>query len=300
MQLDELKLFAAVAQLGSFAAVAKRRNVDPSSISRTIAHLEAELGVRLFQRTTRRMSITEAGDLYLSRVLPLIEEMEKVQAEAAGVQATPTGTLRLTASVTFGQTQIAPHLAEFHRRYPELRVECLFNDTNLDLIADRIDLAIRLAPALEGNVVAAKLMDTRYRVVASPQYLKNTPAINIPADLSEHRCLLFNLRNYQSSWLFRSHQGEIAEIAIDGDITLSPAGALRDAAVAGLGPALLPDWLVDEDLKSAKLIDLFPRYAVTATSFDTAAWIVYPSRAFLPAKVRVMIDFLRERYSRLS
>jgi DNA-binding transcriptional LysR family regulator len=295
MTMQAVEIFAAVARRGSFTKVAKDRNVDPSSISRAVADLEAELGLRLFQRTTRSMTLTEAGDIYLARVEPLIDELARAREAASQVAGVPRGLLRLTASVTFGQRRIVPLLPEFRALYPELALECTFTDANVDLVADRIDLAVRLAPVIEGDVIAAKLMDTRYRVVASPGYLAAQLPLAKPSDLSAHRVLLFNLRAYRTRWLFRHPDGREESVPIAGDLTLSPAGSLLTAALAGMGPALLPDWLVDEAIATGELIDVFPHHAATATTFDTGAWLVYPSRTYLPNKVRIMVDFLRAR-----
>lgn len=292
MNLPDLTLLQDVARAGSFAAVAKARGTDPSQVSRAVAQIEGALGLRIFQRTTRRLSLTEEGETYLTRALPLAEELSRLTTEVRAERAQPSGTLRLTASVTFGQRVIVPHLAAFRALHPQVAIEAIFTDANLDLVADRIDLAIRLAPAVEGDVIAARLMDTRYRVVAAPAYLARHPAPSTPADLAHHRTLLFPFRPYRTRWTFRRGT-TLTEVPVAGDITLSPAGALRDAALAGLGPALLPDWLVDADLHAGTLIRLLPAHEVTATTFDTGAWAVYPSRSFLPAKVRAMIDFLR-------
>jgi len=294
MNRNELRLLADVATLGSFAAAAENRNVDASSVSRTIAALEARIGVRLFQRTTRSMKLTEAGADLLARVGPLMEEIERAEAEARGLTSTPRGALRLTASVSFGQSRIVPLLPAFQAQYPGLRVECLFTDAMVDLVAERVDLAVRLAPAVEGDLIASKLMDTHNRVVASPGYLTAAPRLKRPRDLTNHRCLLFNTRDFHSLWLFRNKQGAVEDVSIGGDYIIAPASSLRDAAIAGLGPALLDDWLVSAELKAGKLVDVFPRHAVTATTFETAAWLVYPSRSYLPGKVRAMIDFLKE------
>jgi DNA-binding transcriptional LysR family regulator len=183
-------------------------------------------------------------------------------------------------------------LPAFRAAFPNVGLDCIFTDTNLDLIAERIDLAIRLAPEVEGDLIAAKLIPTQYRVVASPGYLHSAPPLNTPQDLTAHRVLLFALRAFRSNWTFRDSR-ETLKIAVKGDITLTPAGTLRDAAIAGLGPAMLADWLVDADIAAGRLIHCLPGWRVTATSFDTAAWAVYPSRAYLPAKTRAMIDFLR-------
>jgi DNA-binding transcriptional LysR family regulator len=293
METSHLRVFVDVAQQRSFAAVARDSNVDPSSVSRVIATLEAQLGVRLFQRTTRKLALTEAGESFLARVGPLVDELDHAQDEARSLRSEPSGTLRLTASVAFGQICLVPVLPAFRRALPRLRLELLLTDTNLDLVADRIDLAIRLAPSYQGDVIGTKLFPTRYRVVASPDYLARDGAPETPRDLSARSCLLFPLRNFRERWLFR--RGDVTEqIPVRGNLLLSTALALRSAALDGLGPVLLANWHVDTDLAAGRLIDLFPEHEVTATTFDTAAWMLYPSRSYLPHKVTATIEFLRK------
>lgn len=293
MNVADLTLLLDVARLGSFAAVARMRGVDPSSIGRAVSGLETELGIRLFERTTRRMELTEAGDLYVSRLGPTLEELERAREEASAMSSAPRGTLRLSASVSFGQHVIVPLLRAFRLRHPRVTVEAVFNDANVDLIAERIDLAVRLAPQVSGDLIVTKLHDTRYRVVASPEYLASSPPLERPRDLSGHRAILFPFQPFRSSWIFRDGSGALVEQAVDGDLILSPAGVIRDAALAGLGPALLPDWLVAADIAADRLVRCLPGWDVTATTFDTAAWLVYPSRSYLPGKTRAMIDFLK-------
>lgn len=293
MDIEALKLFLNVATRGSFAAVAKELDLDPSAVSRSISALEDEIGVRLFQRTTRRMSLTEAGDIYLSRIAPLIEEVARAQTEALDVSAAPTGILRLSTSVTFGQRMIVPLLPRLRELYPALKIEGVFTDANIDLVAERVDLAIRLAPTIEGDLIAVKLRDTRYHVVASPTYVASAPGLTKPSELLNHKVLLFMLRPYRTRWIFRDLGGQLEEVPVHGDLVLSPAGALRDAVLLGLGVALLPNWLVDEDIRSNRMVRLLPEHDVAATTFDTAIWLIYPSRSYLPSKVRVMIDFLK-------
>jgi DNA-binding transcriptional LysR family regulator len=298
MDIEDLRLFVDVARLGSFAEAARARVADPSAVSRTIALLEKRLGFRLFNRTTRQISLTDAGALYLARVEALIEEFDRAREEAASLATALSGTLRITASVTFGERVILPLLPEVRRLHPDLQIEALFTDANLDLVAERIDVAVRLAPSIEGDLVVTKLADTHYRVVASPSYVAKAKPLATPQDLSGHACLVFTFRPFRTRWIFRDLQGATTEVPISGAIALSPAGSLRESAIAGLGPALLPDWLVDEDIAAGRLVRLFADHAVTATTFDTAAWIVYPTRAYLPAKVRFMVDFLKERLAR--
>jgi len=293
MNLSALQLLLDVARRGSFAAAARTHGLDPSAVSRSIALIEAELGIRLFQRTTRRLSPTEAGAVYLTRAEAVVDELERAREEARAVSATPSGTLRLTASVTFAQVCIVPLLQRFRATFPSVRLELLMTDANLDLVAERIDLAVRLAPRITTDVIGAKLMDTCYRVCASPSYAAAAPTLDRPEALSRHDCLRLALPAYRSHWRFRDTDGVVSEVPVDGSVVLSNPLGVRDAAIAGLGPALLPDWLIDDEIGAGRLVDLFPGYDVTATSFDTAAWLLYPSRSFLPEKVRVTIDFLR-------
>lgn len=295
MNIDTLGLFIDVMRTGSFAEVARRRDVDPSSVSRVIAGLEREVGFRLFQRTTRRLAPTEAGFLYFDRIEPLIGDLERAAAAARDLSTTPSGLLRVTASVSFGQKILTPLLPPFRSRFPDLGIELILTDANLDLIAERIDLAVRLGPRPDENLIGARLMSTRYRVCASPAYLETHGPLSDPRELDGRDCLRLPFSGYRTRWSFRDAAGTVMEIPVGGSIIVSNPLALRQCAVDGLGPALLADWVVGEDLATGRLVDPFPDYDVTATDFDTAAWILYPSRSYTPLKVRVFIDFLREK-----
>ncbi len=288
-----LKTFVSVMQQGSFAAAAALQNVDPSQISRSISHLEKELGFRLFQRTTRRLSPTEAGAVYFDRVRLVIEDLEQASHLAMDAVSAPQGTLRVTASVSFGQKWLVPRLATIRQMYPALAIELLLTDANVDLIAERIDLAIRLGPRVDSGLIGTVLMPTRYRVVASPAYVKQYGGIEKPEDLSQRDCLLLPLSGYRTRWLCKDDRGHITEVPVHGTLTISTALALHVAALNGLGPTLLADWVIDDDLATGKLIDLLPSHQVTATDFETAVRLLYPSRAYLPLKVRAFIDCLK-------
>lgn len=288
-----MKIFVEVARRGSFAAVARDRDVDPSSVSRAVALLEEEVGVRLFQRSTRRVTLTEAGEIYLVRIAAVVDELDHAREEARGMSSDPTGTLRMTTSVAYGNTCLVPLLPQFRQQYPNIKLELLLTDTLVDLVSERIDLAIRLGQQFEADFVATKLLDTHYRVCASPEYLNKSRAPTKPQELQQHNCLLFPLPDFRSRWIFKNKKGSIEEVSIHGDVTILNALALRTCALSGMGPVLLSNWLIDEDIAQGKLIDLFPDYRVTANEFNNAIWLGYPSRVHLPNKVRVMVDFLK-------
>lgn len=290
-------MVALVAQQGSFAAAARLLDLDPSSVSRRVANTEAALGLRIFQRSTRTLSVTDEGESYLRRIVPLLDEFEHARELARRSRVEPTGTLRLTASVAFAHECLVPLLGDFNRRYPEVSLELLPTDANLDISASAIDLAVRLAPAPTGDLISTHLATTRYLVCASPAYIDAHGPIEEPKDLSGRDCLRFALPEFRTRWRFRDEAGQVSEVPVSGRMVIANALSLRRAAQDGLGPALLADWLVSEDVREGSLVDLFPDYDCTATEFDTAAWLLYPSRSFLPQKVRVMIDFLRESWA---
>lgn len=292
MHLPALRTFIAVARQGSFSAVARAQGVEPSSVSRSVNEVEKALGERLFHRTTRKLTLTEAGSAYLARIEPLMAQFEEATEEVRAHGRGPVGTVRLSTSVAFGLAMIVPLLGRFRDEFPMMTIELVMSDDNLDLVGEGVDLAVRLAPNVEANVIASKLFDTRYHVVAAPSWLAAHPVVE-PAELSDHRVLRFSRPGFRDRWLFRDACDRVVTVPIDGDIIVSSPVALKEAALAGLGPALLPDWLIGPYLRARSLINCFPDVRVTATDFATGAWLIYPSREFLPNKVRVTIDFLR-------
>ncbi len=293
MDIASLKTVLLVRTHGSIAGAARALDIDPSSVSRTVAGIEADLGIRLFQRTTRRLTVTEEGQTYLTRLEPLIEEMDAAREDARGLRGQPSGLLRITASVAFAHQMIVPLLPSFQARYPDITIDLRSSDANLDLVENGIDLAIRLAPAPKGDLVSTRLMQTRYRVVASPEFLVEQEPVAHPTDLAGLNCLRFALPGLQDNWTFRSGDEAPFTVAVRGNLMFSNALALRRAAGMGLGVAILADWLIGDDLRTGRLVALFQDYDCTASVFETAAWALYPNRSYLPQKVRVMIDFLR-------
>ena len=293
MDLSVLQTFIEVMRQGSFAVVARERNIDPSSVSRAISGLEKELGVRLFQRTTRQLAPTEAGIIYFNRIEPLMEEMQQA-VELVTESDLPKGTLRVTASVSFGIKCIVPLLAEFETMYQDLSIDLSLTDYRLDLVTERVDLAIRLGKLKDSTLIAQKLMSTKYAVCASPDYLKQHGQLQHPEDITQHNCLLFPFAGFRSHWIFRNRQKETIKIPVKGRTVISNAIALQQCAIAGMGLALLPHWLIDKELESGALIEVLPSYDVTATDFQTSAWLVYPSKSYVPLKVKVFIDFLKK------
>lgn len=297
MELSVLQIFVDIVKQGSFAAVARERNVDPSSVSRAIAGLEDELGIRLLQRTTRQLSPTEAGMAYFQRIELLVEEMQQAIDVATDMSGQPKGTLRITVGISLGLHRIIPLLPDFRAMYPDITIDLLLIDRNIDLFTEHIDLAIRLGLLADSTLIAQQLIKTNYFVCASPQYLQQKGHPKIPSDIENHHCLLFPLPGFRSKWRFRNIDREDSEVFVRGETIISNGIALQQCAIAGMGLALLPHWLIEDDLRHGRLVNVFPSYTVTAREFSDAVWLVYPSRAYVPLKVRVFIDFLKQRIS---
>jgi DNA-binding transcriptional LysR family regulator len=298
MEIETLRTFVEVMRRGSFAAVARELDVDPSTVSRAIGTLEQQLDVRLFQRTTRKLSPTEAALAYFDRVEPMIDELERAALVAVDSGDTPRGLLRVTAAVAFAQANLAPLLPEFAKRYPEVGLDLLLTDAFVDLVEQRIDIAVRLGRVTDSSFIAYRLAGMVYAVCASPDYLKRRGRPNSPADLARHDCLRYRYPNpgYGPRWRFRMGDDEPFDVPVRGPIAASSGGVLRQCAVAGMGVVLLPRWIVAEELASGALVELLTNFRASPADFDNAIWLLYPSRSYLPLKVRVFADFLKAKF----
>lgn len=293
MDIDLIRIFLDVMKYGSFAEVARQRNIDPSSISRSIASLESRLKFRLFQRSTRKLAPTEAGNEYFVRIQHLIGEFDRAGEAALDLVSLPMGTLRVTACTSFGQRVLAPMLPKLRSQYPNLTIDLVLSDQHVDLVKEEIDVAIRFGSKPKGDFTSRKLVPRRFHVCASPAYNKKYGQPSHPADLEYLDCLRFSMPGYSSSWKFRDSSNNLVSVPVSGHLLISHGMTMTACAVSGLGPALLPDWLCLDEINDGRLVDLFPNYECTATEFDTAAWVIYTSHDYLPSKVRIFVDFLR-------
>ena len=295
MNHDHLRLVVEIAQHKNFSSVAKLHNLDPSSISRIVQSVERELGVRLFQRSARHVALTDAGGAYLARVGHLLEEMDAAADAAKSLEAQPRGELRITASVAFGQACLVPLVPEFARLYPDIVLELILTDANLDMVAERIDLALRLSPRMAQDMVRVKWFESGYKICASPSYIAQHRPIRNVGNLSEHRWILFGHPQPQCEWRVRDRSGVERQLVVKAAATVSNGLAQRELALAGLGPALLPIWLAAPELSAGRLVNLLPSCRATPSDFGGTAWLLYPNRTFLPTKTRVMLEFLQTR-----
>ena len=291
MNLNHVKLFIAVYRSGSFSDVAKDLHIAASSVSRGIATLEQDLGVRLFQRTTRNLSPTEAGERYYCDVAPLIEEFDIAHQNTLNESVHPSGKLRVTVSTSFGQIVIAPLLMAFHKQYPSISIELSLSDNQENIIADQFDIAIRHGSLSDSGYIARKLQDVRYLLVASPDYLAENKSISAPEDIQQHPIITFTYTAFSSKWRFRRGEQECV-VPIRPVYTITSASAIKACVENGSGIAILADWAVNKALEEKSLARVLPDWAVAGDHFDSAVWLVYPSRKFMPTKTKVFTEFL--------
>lgn len=295
MNVAALEVLFDVVLHGSLSAVARDRQLTTSTISRMIASLEAELGTRLLQRTTRKVTPTEAGLRLLEQTKPHLEGLRRARESLTDASGPPRGELRITASTSFGIHRLAPLLGEFSQVYPELQLEMHLTDAVVDIVAQRYDVAIRHGALEDSTLIAQRLLKSRYIVCASRAYLRKFRPPREPRELSSHRCLVFPLAGVSRAWRFKKKSGGTETIELPNALVVNSGLALRQCALDGAGIALLSDWLIGEDVKSGKLVDLFPGTVASPSHFQPVISAVYPSREQVPRKVKALIEFLKRK-----
>lgn len=285
---DAVRAFAAVARKLSFRGAAAELAIDATVLSRRIARLESRLGVRLLHRTTRKVTLTEAGAMYLRRCEDILARFEDAEAEVSRHASGPTGRLRVALPNVFGQRHIAPLIPEFMSLYPSLRIELSFDDRMADLLDERCDAAVRIG-ALEagGDLRVRRLAPIRRLLCASPAYLGRHGEPERPSDLARHRTLHFSPLQSGEKWRLHGPGGP-HEVSLSPVLKADNAEVLRLAALAGQGVALLASFVVSEDIAAGRLVPIMQDWSPA----ESAASIVYPNAPFVPQKVRVLSGFL--------
>ena len=299
MALDRLlamTVFVKVVEQGSFARAAERLNMSTSAVSRQIADLEAHLTTRLLNRTTRRVSLTESGQAYFERALHLLADLEETEAVVSSSTVNPRGTIRLTCSTSFGVPHLAPAIGAFQTRYPDVRFDISASSRFVDLVEEGLDLAIRIGDLGNPNLIARRIGSMRLITCASPEYLKRKGTPKHPDDLARHNCFTYEYAPVKNQWTFQDRKNNEIKVRIDGSVHANNGEMLAAIAVAGVGIALQPDFIVNPLLESGALVEILKNFRPAPTNI----YAVYASRRHLSAKVRTFVDFLAERFSTTS
>ena len=293
-RLTAMQVFAKVVELGSFAKSAERLGMSTSAVSRQVADLETHLDTRLLNRTTRRISLTEPGRAFHARCVQLIADVEEAELSARAGRERPRGTLRVTCSVNLGLHHIAPLLAPFMKKHPDVRIDVSLSDRMVDIVEEGFDLAIRIGESRSTSVIARKLGESRLMACAAPAYLKKSGTPKTQAQLSDHNCLVYEYLNPRNEWRFTSADGSEHKARIAGNMQTNNGDMLARAAAAGVGICCEPDFIVAPWLADGSLVRVLPGFEAGNTSIHA----VYPSRRHLSAKVRAFVDMLADAFSR--
>ncbi|MEC7491182.1 MAG: LysR family transcriptional regulator [Pseudomonadota bacterium] len=295
--LTGMRLFNKVVETGSFSAAGRAVGLAPSSVSRQISGLEDQLGTRLFNRTTRNLHLTEAGEIYNRHVELILSDVVDANAAVTNLQQEPRGTLRLNVPVVFGRQYIATTMPEFLGQYPKLSVDLQVTNHYIDLIEDGADLAIRVGGLTNTSFIARKLVGILRVLVASPEYLRKYGVPELPEDLSAHNCLRFRVNPGESHWELRNKlTGKTSDIHAHGNLQANNVEAVNAAMLNGGGIALLPSWVVGKDIKRGDAIIVLPDYHATVPHLDSAIYAVYPYTRNVSPKVRAYIDFIVAKF----
>jgi len=291
-QLSAMKLFARVVDSGSFSAVAREMNMGQPAVSKQVSALEQKLGVRLLNRSSRQLALTEAGSNYYDRCLGILADVDEAETVANSLTATPSGRLRVNMSVAFGRLHIAPFVPEFLARYPEISLDLMMNDRFVDLVAERVDLALRIGELGDSSLLARKLGVSPLVIVGAPGYFEKYGHPEHPEDLKDHNCLTYTFLSSGSTWKFRKGD-ERFNVQVKGNCQSDNTDGIRDVMIAGTGLALVPAWLVRCELAHGELVTTLGDYLPWSSPIHA----VYPESKYVPLKVRCFIDFLIEKFA---
>ncbi len=290
--MDDREVFFKVVEANGFGAAARRLETTPASVSRRIKALEQRLGVRLLQRTTRKLSLTDAGERYFREGRRLLHELDELEQALGASTREPEGELRIVAPMSFGQRRLAPLVARFAALHRKLRISLLLEDRETDLFDEAADLAIRIGYPADSSMIARAIAAVPRHACASPEYLERRGYPESPEDLLRHDCLHYNLISEREEWTFLGDDGE-QTLAIKGSFCSNNGDVLAEAAMQGLGITLLPHFIVEEGLADGRLVKVLEAYERAPLTL----FALYPSRQHVPAKTRRFLEYLLDHFS---
>ena len=297
--LQPMRIFVSVAQNGSLSSAGRQLGLSPASVSRHVSALEEGLGCRLINRSSRKLTLTEAGELYYAKVERILHEITEANEAVAQLTSTPRGTLRVHSRMLVGHLIVVPALPAFLAQHPEIRVDLLLSNSAVDLVERNIDVDIRIGKLDDSSLVARRLASAERVLCAAPDYLARSPAIAAPIDLARHNCLTYRINLERTVWRCIDGRGTQQDVPVRGNLRSDNGHALLEATLAGVGVSLMPDWAVRDALASGRLQRLLPQFRVSHMEFDNGVYAVY-QRSHTAAKTRAFIDYLagvfRERY----
>jgi DNA-binding transcriptional LysR family regulator len=288
---EGLAVFAKVVEARSFAAAATELGLSKATVSKAVSRLEAKVGTRLFNRTSRRLALTDAGRKLADRAARILQDGEAAENEALSQSVTPRGLVRLAAPMSFGVLHVAPLIPDFLRAYPDVSVDLHLSDAMVDVIGEGFDAALRIATLPDSSLIARRLCTVQPYIVAAPSYLKAHGTPNHPLRLAEHACLSYAYQQSPDTWRFTNAKGEAATVRPAGPLRVNNGDAMLPALIAGVGIGLLPDFIVQPALDDGRLVTLLKDWPLPASALH---WVTPPGGP-RPARVEVLGEFLAAR-----
>jgi DNA-binding transcriptional LysR family regulator len=289
--LNDVEIFVQVVETGSFTATAERLNLSKAVVSKYVSRLESELGVRLLFRTTRRLSLTEAGEIFFERSRLGLQELNGARSEVDWMQGAPRGTLKIAVPVSFGVAQLAQIISRFTKQYPAVDFDIVMDDKKTDIVKEGFDLAIRITDdASEKSIVTTRIAPCRHVICATPAYIERCGLPEKPSDLINHTILTYSYQKSALRWIFTAPDGTEKVVEMESKVRINNSLAIREMLLCGAGLTRIPTFIVGEDIAAGRLVALLSDYDI----LEISIFLVYPDRKFLSPKVSAFIEFLSE------
>ena len=290
-RLTNMRVFTQVVESKSFTGAAEKLGMTRAGVSKSVQQLEKQLGARLLNRTTRRVSPTEVGLAYHDRCVAILADVDEAERAVSSLHDEPRGRLRINAPMSFAMLHLAEPLNDFMERYAEVQVQLIMNDRQVDMIDGGFDIGVRIGALADSSMIARRIGVSHNALVASPDYVAAHGEPQHPDDLMEHTCLTYGHLATDVRWRFKKASTEVT-VTVPGHLCVNNGDVLRDAAVRGRGIVLLPTFISGDDLRAGKLVRLLPGWEREPADIS----VIYPPHRYLSAKVRVFIDFLAQRF----
>jgi DNA-binding transcriptional LysR family regulator len=299
---EAMRVFTRVVRAGSLSAAGRAMGMSAASVSRKISALEESTGARLLERTSRKIALTQIGELYYEKAAQILDQMDALSDAMSAHQGTPAGLLTVHTRVSIGSEFLTDALPRFLKLYPKIRLRLWLTEEPRDVLDSKVDVSIRIGMPDDPALMLRRLSPGTERVLfASPSYLRDHPSIRHPQDLLQHNCLSIpqagDMEDGHSSWFYRDVSG-VRELRVSGSLQVNDVPMIRNAALEGIGIALLPTWLVADELSTGRIRRILPEYDLTPTGFDAGLYAVFPRTPQMAPKMRAFLDFLVETFSK--
>jgi DNA-binding transcriptional LysR family regulator len=292
--LDGLKTVIAVVETSSFTAASERLGMSKALVSKYVGKVEKQLGIRLFNRTTRRLALTEAGRRYYEQSVTLLDQYNALVDDVTGEKTKPRGLLRISAPVTFGEMKLSPLIPKFLALYPDLKIELVLTNSDIDMLEEGIDVRLLIGGVDDSSMVARHLKTFPLVLSASPTYIRKNGLPKTPQQIVEHSCIIDSNFRIGKQWPIISPKGEADNIEVKSSISVNSPQAVREIAIAGGGISMCPSFIVEDAINDGRLLTILPGY----TTLEFGLFAIYPHRKYVAKKVKCFIDFALDEFSK--